>query len=313
MTTATEARPLGDAPGALDDDLICTYWSTIIADPARRRPHICGTLGASAELILATLDDTDAVDRCDTERRAATNPGTPQDLLLHWARHSDIPSLQIGVLTNPALGAAISDLYPHLNRNARMAAVTNPGVDPDWLIERLSHHRHALANPACPDEIVLAHLGDHPGAWSHPAVGADELRGHVPGSAVRPAADDGQNPLEGTAHLRRLAAIHNPNCPLDAIRTLDARLHINRRARTLTNEGAATLAATSGVLDRHAWRTAPHHQSAGSLLNRPAHPAVAATFAALDDTERSAVATLIDRGFDGTVAELVAVATAVAQ
>jgi hypothetical protein len=300
MTTAIEPRPLGDAPGALDDDLICTYWSTIIADPARRRPHICGTLGASAELIQATLDDTDHCDRFDTERSAATNPGTPQDLLLHWARHREFPSLQVSVLTNPALGDAIADLYPNLNRNARMAAVTNPGVDPDWLIERLSHHRHALANPACPDEIVLAHLGDHPGAWSHPAVGSDGL-------------DDGHTRLEELVHLRRLAAIHNPNCPLDSIRTLDARLHINRRARTLTNEGAATLAATSGVLDRHAWRTTPHHQSAGSLLNRPAHPAVAATFATLDDTERSAVATLIDRGFDGTVAELVAVAVAVAQ
>jgi hypothetical protein len=292
----------------ITDELICAYWDAIAADPVQRDLRICATVGASAELVMGARDSAihHGADVDTADEACAANPATPPSLLRAWIDTKHVSA----VLTNPAVGPWLPWLIDEVDRHRGDLLCTNVGADACDLVAQLdAHPAGVLANPRCPAEIALAHLDEHPSAWSHPAVCGPKLAEML--AQPDPHVDE-LGPGRGpglTLLARRNAAARNPNCPLDEL----ARL-ANPPGQPSSAAPAGSNARTHGLrghLQQRLWQTDARRQPALHLRLQPLDAGVAADIVALDDTAATTARLLLDTAFDGTVAELLAVAGAV--
>jgi hypothetical protein len=208
------------------------------------------------------------------------------------------------VLTNPAL-RDLGELYVHQSTLAKPLLCRNPGADVDWLLAHLdAHPDDVLSNPTCPAEIVHEHLGDHHGAWAHPSVSAATIDARFdPGPLERllRAGSISRGDLHSVMSL-----IRNPNLATDTLE------RCARAPDTETGGGAARrhlAASAQRQLLQRRWSADPHQCSARTLILEAPQPLVLDDILALDDAAADTVRALLRNGFDGTVAELLAVAT----
>jgi hypothetical protein len=290
------------------DALAHTYWTTGAASALDALSGIVSTAGVSWDCIegaIAAARRHGAPAQSIVVEIAAAHPAVGAERAWVWARGIDDPDTADGALLSPG------------NRSrAQEGALGNPHNGPraDELAQLRGHLilGRLLSNPATPTGFVDRHVEIYPSyTLVHPNCSPEHLRDPLgvlwPAAAGNPTIDvaDALAFLrDGETSAERLAAAWHPELTDDQLlAVLDDEHSRPQRDRRL-------IATLDAVVRSRRWQHTPFTQAAVSLRYEPRMSvAVAVALAELTDDQRDAVRNMVEHRFDGTVADMLDVAT----
>jgi hypothetical protein len=280
---------------AVVDDALIEHYATLVTE----RPHDALLIVAEHVADRGRLGELlrHAASRCgpgnSLRASLAANPNSPADWLVPWARDGVGDGVGWLATLNPSVASHAEELWATMDHQERKGLLGNPGVAGDFLAVRWREHPNlAGANPALParliDEVIDA---GGIGAYSHPQLGDDRLAAALRSDLPRV----------------RVAAVANPAATVDQ---LEHALQASRVDRVLGGSHLASL--TTKVAAMRA-RTDPGSTPTHLLGVIWFHAELARTIVDADIRTDGAVAALLRNQFDGTVAELIAVADGIVE
>jgi hypothetical protein len=266
---------------------------------ARRDAAIVRCCHSSSQLISDTVDGASSTAIGLVVRGAAANPNTDRQLIEAFLEHPDVGHIAAG---NAGLDAGQVNTW-YANRSFLLSdavrgsdthrgLLSNPHIAREHLAEavrdqdRNDDYMFVALNDAAPGDLLAEIVRRCPDAYSHR---------NCPDDVVRAG-------LESNSAIERRAAAANPRHDAGA---LDAILDAEQRRRAAN---AGVLAAISDGMQRLELRANPGRIHVAALHATPIVERLADVLDAGGD-HADAVVALIRSGFDGTVDDLIGVAS----